>query len=426
MTKRGKLKGLLVGFVIVVIFGLGGLSGFLYARKRSVAPKIQPKNKQIAFLDEVYTIVKDNYWQRPEEQNLDELMMLGIEKLTGRPANIDEPDKNKVFDLATDILSKIEQTDKKNQFAASLADIVLANLKPQGRSRLYTQKQEKDLRNRVNRVDPETDHYDTLQVDKQASKTEIDQAYKEKEQQVKTDTEKQALKQAYQTLSDEKNRQRYDQSGINPTLVWEIHPPDILYVHLTKFSPTTVEDLQNVMKQAEQKNDQLNTLIFDLQDNVGGAIDYLPVFLGPFIGRDQYAYAFYHQGGNKEFKTKTGWMAEMVRYKKVVILINGQTQSSAEVVAATLKKYNVGVLAGTTTKGWGTVEKVFPLKNQLSSEEKHSVFLVHSLTLADNNQFIEENGISPLINVDGSDWQSQLNAYFNYPRLTELVKQLVD
>ena len=425
MSKKQSIFKILFGLIIVLIFGLGSLFGFLYAKKQGPGSESKIKNKQVAFLNEVYNIIEKNHWQTPEDQNLDQIMILGVEKLTGQPQNIDDPNREKAFSLVEDMLTKIDGQEKKNEFAASLADIILANLKPLGRSRLYTQKQEQELSNTVKNIDPSVDQYEALGVEKQATTAEIDQAYEEKQQQATSETEKQALKQAYQTLSDDENRQRYDQSGVNPTLIWEIYTPDILHIHLTKFSPTTVEDLQNVMKKAATENSQLNTLIFNLSDNIGGAIDYLPIFLGPFIGQGQYAYQFIHQGEIQDFKTKIGWMPEMVRYKKVVVLINNQTQSSAEVVAATLKKYNVGVLVGTTTKGWGSVERVFTLENQLSDQEKHSVFLVHSLTLSDSGQPIEESGISPLININETSWPNLLNTYFNYPRLTEVIKDLL-
>jgi len=57
-------------------------------------------------------------------------------------------------------------------------------------------------------------------------------------------------------------------------------------------------------------------------------------------------------------------MPGLIRYKRMVVLINNQTQSTAELMAAVIKKYNVGVVVGTPSKGWGTIEKVFPLTNK--------------------------------------------------------------
>jgi len=107
-----------------------------------------------------------------------------------------------------------------------------------------------------------------------------------------------------------------------------------------------------------------------------------------------------------------------------VVLINDQTQSSAEVMAAVLKKYHVGVLVGTTTKGWGTVERVFELKHQLSDQQTYSVFLVHHLTLREDGQPIEGQGVNPDVDIRQSNWRQQLNAYFNSPELLTAVNNL--
>jgi len=117
-------------------------------------------------------------------------------------------------------------------------------------------------------------------------------------------------------------------------------------------------------------------------------------------------------------------LASLTRYKKVIILIDNQTQSSAEVMAAALKKYNAGVLFGTATRGWGTVERAFPIENQIDENESYSVFLVHSLTLRDDGQPIEGKGVDPTININDSNWSDQLLAYYNFPNLIKAIKSL--
>lgn len=106
---------------------------------------------------------------------------------------------------------------------------------------------------------------------------------------------------------------------------------------------------------------RLNTLILDLRDNIGGAIDGLPYFLGPFIREDQYAYQLLQQGQKEDFKTQTGWLLGLVKFK--------------------------------------------------------SVFLVHHLTLREDGQPIEGQGVNPDVNIQDSNWQQQLFAYFSDPSL---------
>lgn len=423
---------LLVLIPFLIIAGTAG--GYLVGNKKIdpkkiVAPAI-PKDRHIAFLSEVYDKIKENYWDNITDEQLTNIYVLGTEKLTGQPQSTKPKDKQSLQKMLGKILKDLKEEEEKKQFTVSLADIVLANLQPFGRSRLYGQKEETALKNTVENKNPEIDQYEVLGVDKKASSEQIAQAFEKKSTELKKESapgakqELSQLNKAFQTLSDEGNRNTYDQSGAEPTMEHRLVKPNVYYIRVDKFSPTTVQELLRVTEKVDSKDDSLNSLIIDLRDNVGGAIDGLPYFLGPFIGMDQYAYQFYHQGEKEDFKTKIGWLPGLIRYKKVVVLINENTQSSAEVMAATFKKYNVGVLVGTKTKGWGTVEKVFSIDQQIDPLEKYSLFLVHSLTLRDDGQPIEGMGVEPLINIEGSNWEKELNAYFNSPELISAVKEV--
>ena len=93
-------------------------------------------------------------------------------------------------------------------------------------------------------------------------------------------------------------------------------------------------------------------------------------------------------------------------------------------MAASLKKYNVGVLVGTTTKGWGTVERVFPLDHQIDDHEKFSLFLVHHITLREDGLPIEGRGVDPTISVKDPNWQKILLAHFNQPDIVKAVAEI--
>ncbi|MBL7159747.1 DnaJ domain-containing protein [Candidatus Microgenomates bacterium] len=423
-------------FLIALIFGLGAGSNYLYLNKLKPSSQISQtieKDDYLAFLSEVYDLIQENYWDKISDEKLTELFQLGVEKITGQPQMSKAKDKSSLFKSLAKTVNKQEDKTKKKELVAQLADVVLANLQPFGRNRLYTKKEETALDNTVKNINPEVDQYEILEVEKQASSEKIEMAYQEKrtELEPKKDTSPEAkqeyeqVEQAYKALSDEDNRKLYDTSGVEPTMDYQLISPEIFYLHIKKFSPTTFDELKRVTEKVDDQ-EGLDTLILDLRDNVGGAIDGLPYFLGPFIGPDQYAYEFFHQEEKTPFKTKTGWLPSLVRYKKMVILINENTQSSAEAMAAVLKKYNVGIVVGTPSKGWGTVERVFPLDKQLDPSETYSVFLVHSLVLRDDGQPIEGKGVEPLINITDSDWESQLYSYFHYQDLVGAVKEVLE
>ncbi len=429
-------KKLRLPFIIILTAIVSLLGGYVISQHQEKIPVLNrlqqqsssTENKYLAFLREVREVINDNYWQELNDNQFLDLHVKALEKVTAQPYGNQLQSFTDFDQEFIQVLERIGDPTQKQQLTTQLADVVLANLKPFSRSRLYSQQKKQELANRVNNIDPKVDHYQALEVTTDASQEEINQAYQQQKQELEQQNTPEAKEQltqveaAHQTLNDETNRARYDESGVNPTMEWRLLNPKVFYLKIKKFSPTTVQELAEVAQKVDDRGPELNTLILDLRGNVGGAIDGLPYFLGPFIGNNQYAYQFIQQGETTDYKTKTGWLPSLVRYKKVVILIDEQTQSSAEVMASVLKKYNVGVLVGTTTKGWGTIERVFPLDNQLSDQEEYSLFLVHHLTLRADGQPIEGNGISPDININQPDWEKHLNHYYFDPDVITTVE----
>lgn len=431
MLKRIKTifsKKILFVIAMCSIAIVAAVGGYLWGSK---ALNRLPKKENIysAFLMEEFDIVQKNYWDKLSDSQLIDIYLLANQKVSGQFSQSLTKDKKGLKKILEKTLNTLDTSEKKKQYTVTLADTVLASLQPVGRSRLYSKKEEKNLKNEVENKNPTLDRYKTIGTNKKASQQEVALAYEKKKQELETQKTPEAkaklaeVEQAYETLSTQQNRDRYDSTGVESTIVSKIVNTRILYMHLTRFSPTTLDDIVHT---AESYNDNgtLDALIFDLRDNIGGLIDGLPYFMGPFIGPDQYAYQFLHHGEKQDFKTQTGLLPSLTKYKQVVVLINENSQSSAEVMAASMKKYNVGTLVGTPSKGWGTVEKVFPLKKQLDKTETFSVFLVHSLTLREDGQPIEGKGVIPDVDITDPKWQEKLFSYTRYSELVSAVKEV--
>ncbi len=424
-------KAVLFLVVIVAIAASGFLSYGRYFKGRSAAISVKTDQGDIygQFISEIYDKIQANYWDKISDDDLSNLYKLAAEKIAEKPQNLELKNKDGVKKMVAEA-TKGMTADQKKDFIAKVSDVILANLKPVGRSRLYTTKQEEALQNNVQNIDPDKNLYAALDLAKGASSQEVDKAYKQKVAELEADKKNPEAKKkieeasyAYGVLSSSDKKERYDKLGAEPTVFSKLISPRIFYIHITKMSPATLDEFQKAADSVKGKK-ELNALILDLRDNVGGAVDLLPYFLGPFIGPGQYAFDFFHQGDYTPFKTQTGWLASLLPYKQVVILINGQVQSSAEIITATLKKYNVGVLVGTHTKGWGTIEKVFEIEHQIDPNQKFSALLVHSITLRDDGQPIEGRGVEPLIDITQKGWEGELNKHFNNPELTAAVRGL--
>ncbi len=381
---------------------------------------------------EVYNTIKENYWKEMTDKQLTKLFKQNLDSITASYVQYTVEDREQLRDLVRKVVKNQADDQARKELVTVWSDTVLANMEPAGRSRLYTNKKKEELSNRVQNIDPGKNLYEDLGVGRDAPTEEIEQVYTEKKAELepKAAESEEAAKElekisyAHEVLSDDKTRDRYAATGAEPTAESRLITSSIWYIRLKKQSPTVLEEFKNAADSVSYSED-LDSMILDLRGNVGGSLDILPYFLGPFIGKDQYAYELFQQGNYEPYKTKTGWLASLLPYKKVVVLIDENTQSSAEVMAATLKTYNVGVLVGTTTKGWGTIEKVFEMDTTIDSGEDYGIFLVHHITLRVDKQPIEGRGVDPLINIENPNWQDQLLAYFNSPDLVSAVADLV-
>lgn len=410
-TIKMKFKNIIF---MVIIFALGIGIGYKLVGSIQNKPGINAeKNTPKAFIGEIYDKIKENYWNNISDAELLDLFLLSLQKNGGNVAVAKFENKDTLLTVI----------GKNSLDLPSVVQSVLGSLSPNGRSGLYTEKQEEQLKNTVANINPEKDLYKDLGLAKGASEAAVEEAFKKQEATATPEKLKQ-LTYAKNTLTRKDQKARYDQNGVEPTIFTKIYG-SILYVQFKKFSPTSLDEFQKAFE-SYKDNSALNALIFDLRGNVGGAIDATAYFLGFFLGRGQYAFDFYHKGEYLPFKTQTDKLASITKFKQMVILIDQNSQSSAEMMAASLKKYHTGVLVGVPTKGWGTVERVFPLDNQISKTEKYSIFLVHSITLRDDNLPIEGRGVEPDISIKDPSWPQKLLLYFNNPALVNAIQKSLD
>lgn len=420
MKKRISIVKFLIGGAIALV-ALGGaayalektgvvnLAALLESEKTKVSDKWQD------FTAEVYDIIKENYFEKATDEALSNLFRLAAEKTAGKPVAMSPLDKNGVEKMISEQISGMAE-DKKKEFVLNTAIVVLYNLQPAGRNGILSQKQEKEMRDIVNNIDRSRDLYELVGIPKNANKETIEKKYNEKVAELlkvtSTETAKilEQVRYAYNVLSDENNKKTYDDIGAEPTVFTKEISPTVYYVYLSKVSPTSYDELVAKLNQLEKK--EYDSLVFDLRGNIGGSVDLLQYFMGLFIGQGQYAYDFFHQGDYKPFKTLVTKHPQIGRFKNIAILTDKETQSSAELMVAIFKRYNVGTVIGIATRGWGTIENTFPIKTQLVSDEKYTLLLVHSITLRDDNQPIEGRGVEPNISTEDKDWKNQVDEKF--------------
>ena len=137
-------------------------------------------------------------------------------------------------------------------------------------------------------------------------------------------------------------------------LKYEIRP-GIGYIHLTQFQETTGQE----MKDAINSFGNLKGLLLDLRDNPGGLLSQAVDVCDHLLAKGQAIvtqrgraypdqnYTASHGNGGKTFP--------------IVVLVNRNTASAAEIVSGALQDHDRALIVGETTFGKGLVQTVYNL-----------------------------------------------------------------
>jgi C-terminal processing protease CtpA/Prc len=415
ISTKKKLVYLAAAFLVVGAFICLGIY--------YTAPKVHyqteaEKDVYVRFDMEAYDTINQNYWKDASSSNLAELFQFSLQKAKNLPALpiLTSSDRTGVANMLSAEFKKATSTEARKQSAINTLIIALYNMLPQGRNELLSSAQEKQLRQTVANVNPTNDLYQNLGLNKDADQKSVDEAYQKKEAALAKVTSAEAkaelakVSYAHKVLSDMDSKKIYDNTQIEPTVFGHIINTT-LYLYINKISPTTFNEFTKAIENAST-TEGLSNMIIDLRNNIGGDLSFPQFFLGLFLGQNQYAFDLYHQGDYQPQRTVTPKFPELDRYKEYAVITNSMTQSTAELLTAILKRANIAHVVGIKTRGWGSVENTYPLKTMIDPNEKYSLFLVNSLTLRDDNQPIEINGVLPDVDISDQNWKQKLPNYF--------------
>ncbi len=416
--------------ITLIIIGAGIFAAIKIKGNKPAPAASLPKSSYLAFTDEVYDTIQKNYWDKISEPQLTKLYQDASDKVLGKYVPLTSPNKAGLEAMMSQAMDGLTITQK-NLYTSLLSANVLNNLPPAGRSALYTQASQQALMYELNNVTPNQNLYADLGVNNNATEAQIQQSYQKQaadlsEQNTPQAKEKLAkINNAYATLSKPSSKQLYDAQGLQATIISKQLSPKIFYMHFVRFSPTT--SIKEFTDAVNGINNRPDALIFDLRGNIGGYLDLIPQMLGFFIGQNQVAYQFLNQGNYQSFTTSADKLPGLQSFKKIIILIDGQDQSSTELLAGAMQKFKVGVLVGTKTYGWGTVEneQPFPIPDQFDFNQIYSVHLVTALTVVEGQPPIQGNGILPDIDVSDKTWPAKLTTATGDASLTKTVQNLI-
>lgn len=141
----------------------------------------------------------------------------------------------------------------------------------------------------------------------------------------------------------------------SPTVNYEMLNDQIGYIQITEFDDVTVDQFAEAL--AVIKGSDAKGLVLDLRSNPGGSLSAVVDIARQILPRGLIVYTQDRAGEKVEYSCK----GENELQIPLVVLVNGNSASAAEILAGAVKDYGTGTLIGTTTFGKGIVQRILPL-----------------------------------------------------------------
>ena len=140
--------------------------------------------------------------------------------------------------------------------------------------------------------------------------------------------------------------------------------PNIAYLRLLQFGVMSVDEMRVSLEEIGGASDGL---ILDLRNNSGGLLDAAIEICDMFLGKEQLIVSTRGRKGRmiKENFSSTPPLFDPA--KPMVIIVNRNSASASEIVAACLQDHGRAVIVGERSWGKGTVQNVIPIERGKSA-----------------------------------------------------------
>jgi carboxyl-terminal processing protease len=172
------------------------------------------------------------------------------------------------------------------------------------------------------------------------------------------------------------------------TVVSELLPGGVGYLHLTTFGPQSAPQASEALKSLQAQG--MKTLILDIRGNSGGLLKAAVDVAGLFIPKGSLVVTVRARESNETHQTRS----EPVCTTPMVVMIDGASASASEILAGALQHYGRATCVGERTYGKGSVQQIPDLQ---STSERDAL----RLTIA---KYYLPNGKSPQKEKDAKTW----------------------
>ena len=172
--------------------------------------------------------------------------------------------------------------------------------------------------------------------------------------------------------------------AVSSTAYGEMLENDIAYLELYQFGTSTPDEVKSYLDDFTSAK----SLIIDLRDNSGGYLDSVEGVASCFL--DKGTTVMSQEFSNGEIKVTSTSSDKYTDIQNIVILVNENTASAAEVLTLALKQQRNDVtIVGTTTYGKGTVQ----VSKQF--DDGSAIKYTTSKWLSPDGTWVNEVGITP-------------------------------
>lgn len=144
---------------------------------------------------------------------------------------------------------------------------------------------------------------------------------------------------------------------VETSTVFAEHCDDgIEYIEITEFDQVTPGQFSDALKEAQAN--QMKGLLIDLRGNPGGTVSSVVDIASEFLPQGKTVLYSVDKNGYTDYyySSGDGWMDV-----PVVVLVDHNSASAAEILTGVFKDYNIGTVVGTQTYGKGIVQRIIDL-----------------------------------------------------------------
>ncbi len=201
-----------------------------------------------------------------------------------------------------------------------------------------------------------------------------------------------------------------------PTLKWTMLDNNIGHLQLFGFNENAPFLFYRTALTALLGNAQ--GIILDVRDNPGGFLEVAVNLAGWFLDKGTIVAKEKFRNGQETIFRSNGNAA--LKKIPIVILINGNSASASEILAGALRDHNHTKLIGEKSFGKGTVQELFPLKDNSKLKITIANWLLPSGTL------IDHNGLTPDIEVKLTDKDAAKGQDPQLAKALEVIKEEIN